>query len=385
VIRGSRIVDRASWIAGAVLLAVACAAPAFASSDETATALNNRAVTAAQEGRFEDAAALLRQARTRDPGYEPARTNLSAILTDWATQLDRDRQTDRAITLLQEAGTLNPANGVAFARLGDLLYLRRGQIEQAVVAWRQAHKVAPGDARHALANRITQAERDALIERQFSARASAHFDLRVEPPAKLADSPIEEWLEGAYGRLEHALGQGVPRLSVIVYSERTLRRVYNQRDWALGFYDGRIRLRVDETTAPYLPDMIAHELAHAFLHHLYGDRLPVWIHEGYAQLQERPRALSTQEERMETSVRTRTGWVPLKWLDRRFLQPSGTEDIARAYVQARLVVSELVSRHGQAAFQAFLSQLAQGAAIEEAYNTAFAPSTWAKADQGIFE
>jgi tetratricopeptide (TPR) repeat protein len=356
-----------------------------ASADATATDLNNRGVLAAQGGRFEEGVSLLRQAIERAPKDLTVRRNLSGILTDWAPQLERQGKIDDALRVLEQASRLDPTNGIAFARLGDLLYLRRGEMAQAIEAWRQAHRHVAAAARQAIANRITQAQRDALIERGFVGHQTAHFDIRVEHARRAEVSTLERLLETCYEQLSRALGQGPARLAVIVYAERDLRRVYNQRDWAIGFYDGRIRFRLDDIAEPYLADVLAHELAHAFLHHLYGDGLPVWVHEGYAQLQEREHPRNPEETRIEEGVKARTLWVPLKWLDRRFVQPSGTDDLARAYVQARLVVGELVARHGGEPFRAFLAQLSRGTAVEVAYDHAFAPSRWSRADQGLLD
>ncbi len=386
-------VDRGSRLVLALLLLnLVCLAPVPATGDEsstsahaTATDLNNRSVIAAQEGRFDEGASLLLKAIELDPKDPTFRKNLSGVLTDWAPQLERQGKVDDAIHVLEQASQLDPTNGIAFARLGDLLYLRRGEMAKAIEAWRQAHAHVPSAARPALANRITQAQRDALIERQFIGHQTAHFDLRFEHATDADVSGLEGLLEKAHERLSRALGQDPVRLTVIIYTARDLRRIYNQRDWAIGLYDGRIRLRVDDMVQPYLPDVVAHELTHAFLHHLYGDLLPIWVHEGYAQFQERERPRSPEETRVEDGMKARTLWVPLKWLDRRFVQPSGIDDIIRAYVQARLVVRELVTRHGDEQFRAFLSELSRGTAVDAAYDHAFAPSTWARADQGHFD
>ena len=78
-----------------------------------------------------------------------------------------------------------------------------------------------------------------------------------------------------------------------------------------------------------------------------------------------------------------TLWVPLKWLDRRFTHPSGREDVARAYVESRMVVTELVKRHSFETFKAFLELLAQGIPVDAAYDRAFTPSRWSRTDQSI--
>ena len=42
--------------------------------------------------------------------------------------------------------------------------------------------------------------------------------------------------------------------------------------------------------------ILAHELAHAFLREEFGPRLPVWVHEGFAQASKPARPLAPREE-----------------------------------------------------------------------------------------
>lgn len=351
----------------------------------SAVELNNAGVTAAQAGRFEEGVALLRRALTLDSSDARARKNLSGVLLDWARALERRGQVAEAVAALREAIQHDPNNGQALVRLGDLLYLKRSDIAAALTLWKQAYGKVPTPIWQAVANRIAQAERDQLIERGFLAQRTAHFALRFQESSAIDVAALERVLEASYARLLHALGRGPSTVTVMIYAGQDLQRVSQQRDWVIGLYDGRIRLRLDDLVQPYLPDVVSHELAHAFLHHAYGDRLPLWVHEGYAQLQERPRHLQEEAARIEEGLKSRSLWIPLRWLDRHFEQPSSADDITRAYLEARLVVSELMKRHGSDRFIVFLEQLAAGASVEHASEQAFAPSTWSRADRGIFD
>ena len=384
------------------LHAVPLAAGASPRDDQVASELNNQGVRAAQVGKWEQAVELLRRAVTVNPDDAQLRKNLSGILTDWASQLEKTDQAVRAEPLLMEAVTRDPDNGLALVRLGDLAYFNRSNFADAIAYWKRANgKVAPVEWR-AVADRISQAQRDAHIERDFRTETTAHFDIRLPANAVVDLAALSRLLETAYARLQEQLGGGPPRLTVILYTERDLHRTYYQRDWALGFYDGRLRLLGRELGTDLAPMMTAHELAHAFLQHLYGPSLPIWVHEGFAQLQEagpstpppvasqreaggvaqdvappglhRPR--TKEEQRIEEAVMDGSGWVPLKWLDRRFVQPSNREDTWRAYVEARLIMAELLKRHGIARLKRFLEALRRGTAVEAAYDAAFTPDRW---------
>lgn len=378
---------------GRALLLACCAAihPVLAAAEPPApaldqTELNNRGVSAAQAGRFDEGVQWLRQALALNAQDALTRKNLSGVLTDWAAQLERQGRTDEAIAALREATTLDPGHGPGWVRLGDLLYMRRDATSEAVHAWKQALPSAPTAVARELADRVKRVQRDHAIEQGFIhgplQTNTPHFLIRFEQAHHDDLQRFTQVLEEQYARLSAILGVGPSRLTVIVYSARDIQRVSTKRDWAIGLYDGRIRLRVDELTQPWLDDVVAHELTHAFLHHRSSSPLPMWVHEGYAQAQERPREAPPEMARMEDGVRSRASWIPLKWLDRRFGQPADTGDVFRAYVQSRLVVQELIDRHGMPAFTAFLDALGRGADIEEAYEQAFAPSRWSRADMG---
>ncbi len=349
-----------------------------------ATAFNNQGVAEAQAGRLESGISLIRQALALNPDDVTSRKNLSGMLTDWAGQLERSGQVEPAVQAWQEAVQVDPENGIAYVRLGDVAYLRQGDLDAALRWWPQAHGRVSAVVWQLVSARLSQAQRDRLIERTFARHPTPHFDIRYEASRSVDLAAIEQLLEESYARLTHLLDATPARLTVLLYSGDELHRAYQHRDWAPGLYDGRIRLRADELTAAYLPDMVIHELTHAFLHDQFGNRLPTWVHEGYAQLQERSRTLTPETARMEQGIQQGTQWIPLKWLDQRFERPSSPADVARAYLEARFVVGELIRRHGEASFRRFLEQLAQGVPVDRAYNTVFAPATWANADAGHF-
>jgi len=347
--------------------------------------LNNRGVIEAKAGRFETGAAALRQALALNPKDIQVRNSLSSVLADWASQLLKDGQTERADTLLQEAIEANPSNGTALTQLGDLAYYTQSNFERAITYWKQANGHVSPSVWHTIADRITQAERDQRIERGFEVGRTAHFNLRGQAEDRAAMDILGQKLEMGYEQLAASLGRGPATVTVIVYSADDLKRTYNQRDWSIGFYDGRLRLRRDELTSPILGSLIAHELTHAFLHSLYGNQVPVWVHEGFAQWQEGDHPRSPEETQLEAQMTSRAQWVPLEWLDRRFTHPSGIDDVRKAYAQSRVTVTRMITRCGLVKFRNFLSALKDGTPVEAAYNRTFTPLAWTKINQGFFD
>ena len=364
------------------------------SSEAQATELNNRGVLTAKKGEFEEGISLIRQAAALNPGDPQFRANLSGALTDWAVQLERSGQTEKAKQALQEAVTSDPENGKALISLANLAFQVAGDLEQAVALWKKAYGKVPSSVWPSVAEDISRAERDLVIERGFEAVKSEHFRIRLEGSPHWTGAgvvqrgkPLElaQLLEREYRRLSETLGARPEGFSVIVYSAGSFRRVAGRRDWATGFYDGRIRLRLDEIGNPWTEAVVAHELAHAFLAKTYGPRVPVWVHEGFAQLQETSRGLTPQEDARLAEVRSKSAWVPLHWLDQRFQQPLDLEDVERCYLQARWTVDSLIRKAGAPAFRSFLDGLKSGASVEQAFDQSFAPLTWAKSKTGNFD
>jgi tetratricopeptide (TPR) repeat protein len=372
------------WPVLALGVMLCVAAPAQASdASPTASDLNRLGVEAAREGRFEAGVAYLRQALQAEPGDVVLRRNLSGVLTDWALLLERDGQLPRAEALLKEAAALDSANARALVRLGDLAYFKRSEFSAALDYWKRAYGRLPASDRRLVADRISQARRDQAIEGAFGSSQTEHFDIRGRLQDDVELAALGNLLEESHGRLSAVFGRGPARITVIIYTARDLQRTYYQRDWAVGFYDGRLRMRRDEVGAEWARPFVLHELTHAFLHEVYGDAMPIWVHEGFAQLQEGTRPRSEEEQRWERAIASGGDWVPLKWLDRRFTHPADRADVGKAYVQARLVIEVLLARHGIGRFKTFLAELSKGTPVEAAYNTAFRPDQWSRTDRSI--
>ena len=390
----------------------------------TATDLNNQAVLEGRAGRVEEGVALLRQALALAPNDPEIRRNLSSALTDWARTLQAQGPVDRPIALLEEAVQLEPRNGPAWVSLGDLSYFHQSDFDQAIRCWRQARGALTDAQWQPVAERLSQAERDQAVERQFATHETPHFRVRFAAApldqggltGRGLAARVGERLEEAYARLQEALGVNPSALTVILYPPGDLQRLSKRREWGIGFYDGRIRIRQQDLGTNQEARILAHELAHAFLHRAYGPRLPIWVHEGYAQVSEPPRPLFEEQSRWwamtigvsmpprsqtqtfvhagrSRSDRHKTGaglvdqthWVPLQWLDSRFQQPVGSDELERAYRQARMVVAFLINRHGQARFTDFLQRLSKSEAVDAAYEAAFAPSRWSRVAAGHLE
>lgn len=359
--------------------------PEGAAAQEKITALNNEGVRLATDGYFSEGASRLREALRLKPDDESVKKNLSGILTDWAVSLRNAGKWDQAEALLKEAVVLEGANGLAWVHLGDLLFLARDDIAGALEAWKNAYQYADSKAQTALAQRVSLAERDRAQDRTLQTRSIGKFHIKY--PSDTEETVLkdfEAFLISEHDRQQAFFGSLKQPVIVLLYPAKSFARVAGTRDWAVGLYDGKIRLRIDEIGSTSQEVIVPHELAHAFIRQIYGDHIPMWLNEGLAQLQEPERTLTPEGKRLLKRIRDRNLWVPLPWLDRRFQQPSSQEDLEAAYLQARVAVDALISRFGDESMRRFLKAIASGEPFEEAFDNHFKPHKWKQMAQGVF-
>jgi len=352
----------------------------------SATELNNQGVRAAQMKDFDKAVSLLRQALAIAPEDVQIRGNLANVLVGWAAELDTKGQWQQALPLLDEAVRVDPSNGQAKVHMGEILYATQGDLEGALALWKSAFmKVAPAQ-QAVLSDRIAQVQRDLAIERGFQGRDTPHIRIRYETPPDVKElDRLTQALENASIRLKEWLGVTIPPVTVLVYTSDQFQKVVGRRDWALGLYDGRVRLRKEDLGTKQGEWILVHEMAHAYLAKGFGARLPIWIQEGFAQYCEASLAEETERYPFDLTPLKREDWVPLKWIDQKFLRPSGHHDLAKAYRQSVQAVAYLIQKGDRDRFRTFLRRLGNGESVEKVFDECFSPLRWAAFEQGIWD
>ncbi|MHC5066342.1 MAG: peptidase MA family metallohydrolase [Planctomycetota bacterium] len=105
---------------------------------------------------------------------------------------------------------------------------------------------------------------------------------------------------------------------------------------------------------------LRHELAHAFLHELYGD-LPLWVHEGFAQLIE-GKAPGSAGSRFRNGEAFLEGEV----FEKGFASSEDMAVVARGYAQSLMLVGSLARGRNSPRFRSLLQDLSRGSGGEEA-------------------
>jgi hypothetical protein len=171
------------------------------------------------------------------------------------------------------------------------------------------------------------------------------------------------------GRLDDALDEAArltqtPRrdqLYAVAYRDRSeLLAVTCVPSWAIGVYDGTLRLALDTMQNERNKDR---ELRHEALHAQLGPVVsgaPRWWDEGLAQYFEDHGKLGWNGA-FAAMLRNKT-YIPFKSLEGTFFVFEGTQDAALAYEQSHAMVQLLVDRQGEAVIARAVEALKSGAA-----------------------
>jgi len=331
---------------------------------------------------FEQKIADLRAKYGEKTKSQPANRLLSAIFLDWGIALYQRKNNQLAAEKLNQAVELDAENGPAWFILGDLAYLAQNDFKKAEYYWKKALPFAPPDKRREITERISRAAQDRSLEREHTSVETEHFSVRYSKDAGRDDAErIALYLEERHAYLRDELGIVPSKLTVIIYPAASFDSLTKGHDEILGLYDGRIRVPEPYLNTGYEKIILSHELAHAFLQHGYSDSLPIWVQEGYAQAKESGIRSTPEEAVLLEKIKDKSLWIPLEYLDRRFLKPSSGQDTTLAYLQSRYVVQYLVAQNKEN-FSAFLKALSTGSPVEKAFEESFINLKWNDLNHG---
>ena len=285
----------------------------------------------ARQYRFEEAAALVRQALALDPASTRAQADLGLYLMRTGEEADARRY-------LQQAFQADPFNVVAFNLLalldtldgfltfadGDLIV--RLHPDEAPVLRDEVVAVAH-EALAALSARYGFTPRGPILVEMFP----RHDDFAVRTAG----------LPGMIGAVGACFGR-------VVTLDSPRARPPGSFNWAATLW---------------------HEMAHVFTLQMSGQRVARWATEGASVFEERRARPGWGRESEAAFARrlVRDGAIPLAKLNAAFSDP---RLITLAYYQASLVVEQLVAEHGEASFHRLLAAYGEGLDDEAALQAA---------------
>jgi len=261
----------------------------------------------------------------------------------------------------EKALAIDPGLTDASILLGQALY-REGHVALAIAAYERALQYEPDHPE--LVEALSRWRLEVSTEAPFRALHGAHFEVRYFPPDDALAYRALDVLEAAHGRLGRELSvTTLRRVGVVLYSPDQFKAVTKLPAWAVGIYDGRIKVPLGGTSpsASDLHRVLEHELVHAIVAGIAGPTVPAWLNEGLATALERDGAEWAEE--MRSDARS----VLFSELPRGFrnLMPS---EARAAYATSTRVVHRLLDQHGAAAVVRLLRGIGRGLPFSEAFH-----------------
>lgn len=212
---------------------------------------------------------------------------------------------DRAIALFEGCVDGGPDEPIFQRNLAEALARRAavgrtaGDVElreRSMLDLERAIELDP--SRTDLTDFLARWQTSAAAEQGFWRKQTEHFEFSFDgtrDELMWGTAPLENELEAAYHEFGELFGlypieAGRARFRVVLYRPETFGSVTGLDDWAAGAFDGTVRVPVEDLSSETerLRSVLRHELIHAFIHEVGGPRVPGWLNEGLAQLQEPP-------------------------------------------------------------------------------------------------
>jgi hypothetical protein len=162
--------------------------------------------------------------------------------------------------------------------------------------------------------------------------------------------------------VEAVLGLQVVRtVNVRVFPSQDFYRISQLPEWAVGSFDGKIRLKVEDIAGDgrHLANLLAHELAHAIIGGHMQAEVPAWFHEGIAQLcepyaEESTRGAAFRNRKLLAILRDSK---PVLGQQVSFKELTQREDADTAYLIAKSFVGYLVQVRGDEVLRQLIREL----------------------------
>jgi tetratricopeptide (TPR) repeat protein len=307
--------------------------------------MNDRAVALIQQGDYESAVSLLERCHSARPGKATFRRNLAESLVRLSfREHGEEGSLAAAVQHLERALSLVPERP-------DVDNLGRH-----LVRWRKELEL----------------EGEHWIDR------SNYFALSYDGERRdlLSNSQeVLDHLDAAYLDLLEWFGTDVVRergkpLRVVLLDRDEFDSLTGLGHWADGVFDGDLRVAIEDLTAERArwKHTLRHELVHAFVHHVGGADVPIWLNEGLAQwLQSR---FPSEREAEVVEARKRLAGqelFPLEELGGGLSSWQDTKKIELAYAESLALVDFIREHYGANALRKLLVGAQRGEDVAQTF------------------
>lgn len=267
-----------------------------------------------------------------------------------------------------ESLQLEARNPLAWELLGEIENLGQN-FEKAREYYKKSYLLNPSPRVKA---KLEKLNKEQLVESKLDTYDEEHFIIKARrDDPRYEGFELKEILRDSYRRVSQDLGFFInDKIVVLFYEGEDFRYVTDQPHFISGLYDGKIRLPAYRKgiSEQELRATVVHEMTHAFVSYLSGQRAPAWIQEGLAEYEEnkiRPVNLSVLQGAAKMNRLIPVDRFFLMKIDPK-LKP---DELAIFYQQAFSFISALVDRFGMYRMKEILLELRKGsdsfAAIEE--------------------
>jgi tetratricopeptide (TPR) repeat protein len=289
--------------------------------------------------------------------------NHPALLENYASLLLRLGLPQDSVYYAQQAVNADRKSAEAYAVLGYAFY-KSGRNREAIEALQKSLQLSPeAQVREMLA----RVQRESRTEADFREQGSSHFTLRYEgsQTPDVLRAQVLDVLEDAYKDLQNDLAVSPGNVFVSLYTDEAYVDVTQAPAWSTALNDGKIRIPISgvQSVTPQLAGVLRHELTHSFVHQITHGRVPQWLNEGIAQLEQ---GLTTAPYGRRLAALYGSGnQIPLNSLEVHFSSYSSNE-ASVAYAESLAATEYLRNTYGMADLARILQRLGEGQSVEAA-------------------
>jgi tetratricopeptide (TPR) repeat protein len=286
-----------------------------------------------------------------------------ALLENYASLLLRMGLPEQALSYAQQAVTADPRSAEVYSVLG-YAYYKCGRNREAIAAFRKSLQIGPSDQVQAMLARL---ERENRTEADFREQESSHFTLRYEgsQTPNVLRAQILDALEDDYKDLQNDLGVSPRNIYVSLYTDEAYVDVTQAPAWSAALNDGKIRIPISgiNSVTPQLASVLRHELTHSFVQQITHGRVPQWLNEGVAQVEQ---GLTTAAYgRRLAALYVSGSQIPLNSLETHFSSYSAGE-ASVAYAESLAATEYIRNTYGMGDLAVILHKLGEGQSVESA-------------------
>lgn len=326
---------------------------------------NNYGRKAARTGDVARAMSLLSEAIKLQPDNGIFVTNMCTLMLQEARNLQKKGENEKALQLLGEAEKTDPGNSTVPATMGELYYLKN-DYASALRSFERALAINPFVTNASL--RLAQIRKEKVVEKDFDKNDRSRFIIKYESGVNEDLSwNVSGMLDDAYREIGQKLEcWPTAPMTVIIYSKEQFTAVTSAPDWAIGRFDGKLRICVSDFTKEKdaLKSVVRHEYTHALVFDLYGNKVPLWINEGLAQYaSSSDRAMTDNEKAIFQGIGE--GKIVPPWTLNDSFNSTNQAEVVNAYLESKFFMKYMFDRYGNQVARQFVHENAKGTALDQ--------------------